>query len=66
MIEKHEYLIISLILLQESFSQKNHEECQDIVQEFIHNCDALLSDFNDFITARCQESELFKQRYHYD
>ena len=58
-LDKYEQEIVTVILLQENFSTNNMKECKYNFNDFKKD-DQLLTDFQNFISARCNESELFQ------
>ncbi|OXU22397.1 hypothetical protein TSAR_010977, partial [Trichomalopsis sarcophagae] len=57
---KYENLLVSIVLLKESFQEGNLDECSFVVNNFQENCSELLDDFHTFVLSRCEESELFR------
>lgn len=58
--EKYESAIISIILLQGNFSEKNVDDCKLTFEQLKSSIEPFLKDFNDFILMRSNESELYK------
>ena len=56
---KYSNEIVWLTLLQENFQINNYDECSSVFEEFKNSSSELLSEFNEFVESRCQESELY-------